>query len=563
MNVELFGCSGGMALGFRRAGVEFDLVVDADPHAVASYEANLGHRPMQADVRDVLRRLQDGWRPAERVGLLVADPPCTPWSRAGKRKGQADERDMLAETMAIIELLMPDCWMIANVPGLDDSSHWDSVVKPVIGETAVRLGYCVDYASLNAANYGVPQTRVRPFWFAHKVGTPCIRWPAPTHCDPAKMATLPLPGVDPLEPWVTCREALRHLPLEELGSPVRLRWRSADARASKADKPARTQLGSRPGVQSPSLLVNPGHGPVDADQPARSTAVGGSRADRGVPHVLVVHPRHPPSEADKPARTQIHGNGTSPPGAILSVGDGPRAMMRPHEPDRPARTLTGNRQDSTHILAVSPRHASRDDQPAKTQVALPNDGAVLAMSSDLHPPSDIDKPSQTITQESHHRPDGVLAVSPRHVSREDEPSNAITAGAHHRQESVMAESRKADGKWPVSQADEPARLQAASSAVSSSVIAADDDWPWDRPATTVTRDTTGRLPPPGHHVGGSYMSRGVKLSEKARMILQSFPEDWKLLAPTKTGRSSILGQAMPPGLAEPVARSVRAQMEDG
>ena len=33
------------------------------------------------------------------------------------------------------------------------------------------------------------------------------------------------------------------------------------------DKPARTQLGSRPGVQSPSLLVNPGHGPVDADQP--------------------------------------------------------------------------------------------------------------------------------------------------------------------------------------------------------------------------------------------------------------------------------------------------------
>jgi site-specific DNA-cytosine methylase len=537
VNVELFGCSGGMALGFRRAGVEFDMVIDADPHAVASYEANLGHRPTQVDVRDFLRSLQDGWRPAERVGLLVADPPCTPWSRAGKRKGQADERDMLATTMGVIELLLPECWMIANVPGLDDSSHWDSVVKPVIGETAARLGYCVDYASLNAANYGVPQTRVRPFWFAHKIGTECIRWPAPTHGDPARMATLPLPGIEPLEPWVTCRDALRHLSLEELGTPVRLRWRNPDARASRTDKPARTQLGSRPGIQSPSLLV--------------------------------VHPKHPPSDLDAPARTQIHGNGTSPPCAILSVGDGPRAMMRPHEPDRPARTLTGNRQDSTHVLAVSRRHASHDDRPARTQVALPNDGAVLAMSRDLHPPSDVDKPAQTITQESHHRPDGVLSESRRvgqwpskgsHMpSRADEPA-LVQTSATGATSGVMEESRQADGKWPVSRATEPARLQASSSSVASSVLAeAADEWPWARPSTTVTKDD--RISPPGHHDGGSYMSRGVKLSEKARLVLQSFPEDWQLLSPTKTGRSSMLGQAMPPGLAEPVARAVRAQME--
>ncbi len=151
INIELFPCSGGMALGFRRAGIEFDMAIDFDPCAIASYEANLGHRPLQMDVRDFLRLLQAGWRPAKRIGLLVADPPCTPWSRAGKRKGQADERDMLAETMAIIELLMPERWVIANMPGLDDSSHWDKVVKPVIGATAVRLGYCVDYASLNAA----------------------------------------------------------------------------------------------------------------------------------------------------------------------------------------------------------------------------------------------------------------------------------------------------------------------------------------------------------------------------------------------------------------------------
>lgn len=30
MNIELFSCSGGMAEGFRRAGIEFDLVFDKD-----------------------------------------------------------------------------------------------------------------------------------------------------------------------------------------------------------------------------------------------------------------------------------------------------------------------------------------------------------------------------------------------------------------------------------------------------------------------------------------------------------------------------------------------------
>lgn len=52
--LELFGCSGGIAEGFRRAGIEFTWAVDADPNACASYEANLGHAVIQCDVRDLL-----------------------------------------------------------------------------------------------------------------------------------------------------------------------------------------------------------------------------------------------------------------------------------------------------------------------------------------------------------------------------------------------------------------------------------------------------------------------------------------------------------------------------
>jgi len=416
VNLELFPCSGGMAEGFRRAGVTFDLAIEWDEYACDSYEANLGHRPRQMDVREFLRDLRRRKnRPAYaprrgEVDLLVADPPCTPWSRAGSRKGQADERDMLGDTMAIIAYLRPTRWIVANVPGLDDSQNWASVVWPVVGEPAWRMGYCVDYASLNAADYGVAQLRRRPFWVAHRIGTPCIRWPAPTHADPATLTSLPLPGVEPLEPWVTCRQALGHLPLDELGVPVTLRWRNPDHRASAPDEPAKTQT--------------------------RNT-------------------------------------------------------------------------NSDGCLLVNPRHVSREDEPANVQCASGNRQAAIV-------------------------------APPRQVGRW--PRNGKGGGG--------------GGHLP-SRADEPALVQTAATGSASQVMVAADAWPWDRPSTTVLNDE--RIPPPGHHSGSS---EGVKLSERARLILQGFPEGWQLLAPTKTGRSSMLGQAMPPPLAEAVARATIEQARD-
>src|SRR5687767_6539531 len=93
INVELFSCAGGMAEGFRRAGIHFDLAFDFAKDHCDSYEKNIGHRPICMDVRDLLRMVRAGVK-SPAIGLLVADPPCTPWSRSGKRLGTEDERDM-------------------------------------------------------------------------------------------------------------------------------------------------------------------------------------------------------------------------------------------------------------------------------------------------------------------------------------------------------------------------------------------------------------------------------------------------------------------------------------
>lgn len=327
MQVELFPCSGGMAEGFRRAGITFDMAIDVDPNACDSYEQNLGHRPIQLDARDFVRML--AWLEAtEGVELLVADPPCTPWSRAGKRKGLHDKRDMLRVTTDAIAALRPACWLIGNVPGLDDEPNWH-VVQDVIG--GVR-GYCVDYARFDAADYGVPQHRIRPFWFGHRFGTPCIRWPLPTHGDPRELGHAELG--DDRKPWATCRDALQHLPLALLGKPVRVRWTSESFAPSRADAPSKGVPASQPGNRGAVLSLGRGdHRPSDPDRPARTV----TRKPLG-DGTLLGHTKHPINQPDAPSFTVTARD--------VGGAQGAQAMAWPW--DRPSTTVTSRDDIAQH-----------------------------------------------------------------------------------------------------------------------------------------------------------------------------------------------------------------------
>lgn len=305
INVELFSCAGGMAKGFSLAGIEFDLAFDFAKVNCDSYEKNIGHRPICMDVRDLLRMVKLGTQ-LPPIRLLVADPPCTPWSRSGKRLGTEDERDMIENTCELIALLRPQVYLIGNVPGLDDAVNWH-VVQRVIGGLA-QHGYCVvDFIALDAADYGVPQHRVRPFWFGHLAG-PCIRWPKPTHADPSTLGTVPMFAGEALAPWRTCRDALGHLSLEQLGRPVHLRGKWANGDGDN-------------------------HRPSEADEPAKTIA----RNTHSDGYVLHVEPHHPPSMIDEPAMTVRAGCGGGANRALQLSGDGFRRRNRKHPPSQPSQ----------------------------------------------------------------------------------------------------------------------------------------------------------------------------------------------------------------------------------
>lgn len=322
-SLELFGCSGGMAEGFRRAGLPLEVAVDCDADACDAYAQNLGQRPMMLDVRE-LERLTTWMAPRHSWDLLVADPPCTPWSRAGKRRGLDDERDMLSVTARLIAAWKPRCWLIGNVPGLDDAPNV-GVLQQVLGP--LGRDYCIDYASLDAAAYGVPQHRVRPFWFGHPHGSPCLRWPAPTHGGSGRQ--LQIDGTE-LLPYVSVREALAHLSDEDLGKPIRVapaRTRHAHP-LSEFDRPANSILAAMPNNcgNVVAFYGKGDHRPSHPERPAR-TLTRNTHSDGA----LLLHVRLPINRIDAPSYTiTCKGDGRGAQGAC--------AMEWPWE--RPSTTLT-------------------------------------------------------------------------------------------------------------------------------------------------------------------------------------------------------------------------------
>ena len=149
--VDLFSGAGGFSLGFWAAG--FDVAgIDCNPDAVKTYSYNLGN----ASCRDLNEVVE-----VPEADVLIAGPPCQPWSRAGKRLGAQDDRDGLGITLRLVKAAEPVAVIIENVPDIareGKRQHLDDFEASLSS-----LGYKVSEHLLNAADYGVPQNRRRVF----------------------------------------------------------------------------------------------------------------------------------------------------------------------------------------------------------------------------------------------------------------------------------------------------------------------------------------------------------------------------------------------------------------
>jgi DNA (cytosine-5)-methyltransferase 1 len=90
------------------------------------------------------------------VDLITGGFPCQPFSVAGKRQGENDERNMWPATIDTIRIIRPRYIFLENVPGLLASGYFGTVLADL-----AECGYDVRWKVLSAAEVGARHLRKR------------------------------------------------------------------------------------------------------------------------------------------------------------------------------------------------------------------------------------------------------------------------------------------------------------------------------------------------------------------------------------------------------------------
>ncbi|MBQ9406652.1 MAG: DNA cytosine methyltransferase [Desulfovibrio sp.] len=202
--ISLFSGALGLDLGLERAGIDIVLRQDVDPQCCSTMEAN-GRPVYCGDIRnisasDLLARAKlDKGTPF----LVCGEPPCQPFSTAGKRMGINDPRGSLfADFVRIVDHIRPRFFIFENVKGIVSSSvnpggRPGSVLEVILGEFR-KIGYMTVHGLLDAVEYGTPQFRERLVIIGTRDAED-IFLPVPTHFERHQQADMR---------WRTLRQAI-------------------------------------------------------------------------------------------------------------------------------------------------------------------------------------------------------------------------------------------------------------------------------------------------------------------------------------------------------------------
>jgi DNA (cytosine-5)-methyltransferase 1 len=157
--IDLFCGAGGLSEGFRQAGFTVLAGADVDPDACATYALNFPEAAcLYGDLRDSALREQLLLY-AKRATVIVGGPPCQAFSqvRNHSRLIEDPRNSLYREFAEVICSASPKAFVMENVLGMDQMGIRDQVLE----DLAFGGEYSVDCRVLDAADFGVPQTRRR------------------------------------------------------------------------------------------------------------------------------------------------------------------------------------------------------------------------------------------------------------------------------------------------------------------------------------------------------------------------------------------------------------------
>jgi DNA (cytosine-5)-methyltransferase 1 len=193
--IDLFSGAGGLSEGFRLAGFHVAASVEQNIHAAKTQMYNHVRRKqyrtkiLTEDLRDVNRVIarlrQEG---VHSVDAVIGGPPCQGFSTSNRRTRNMNNpnNSLFRQFLHVVTAFRPWVAVMENVAGINTFEK-GAVIDEIV--CAFRsIGYGVDMAILNAANYGVPQNRRRAFFIGVRGKKPII-FPDPYITDPAKFIT--------------------------------------------------------------------------------------------------------------------------------------------------------------------------------------------------------------------------------------------------------------------------------------------------------------------------------------------------------------------------------------
>lgn len=200
--MDVFAGCGGLTRGFldsRKFRAVF--AVEWDEDAAATYRANFGDHVFCGPIERV--------ETFPKVDVIVGGPPCQGFSPLNMRGVGLERRTLWREYLRALKEAEPDAFVMENVPQLLRSAEYKSFEK-----AARRLGFEIADGILNAADFGVPQTRKRAIVIGSRLGLPSL--PTRTHYPPGSVP-------EKADPWLTVADAIGDLP----GRPTDEEWHNA------------------------------------------------------------------------------------------------------------------------------------------------------------------------------------------------------------------------------------------------------------------------------------------------------------------------------------------------
>lgn len=216
--ISLFSGAMGLDLGIEKAGFRVRVCVEKDREAAETIRANVDIPVIEKDICDVSTAeiLKEAGLSKNEVTMVIGGPPCQAFSTAGRQQGLSDLRgNLILQYLRVLKDIRPPYFVMENVRGLlsaklnsipsgyeeyqETIEQKGSVINMLISEFK-KIGYCISYALLNSANYGVPEKRERVVIIGH-IGDR-VPLPRPTHSER---------GLHGTDKWMTLYDAIKDI----------------------------------------------------------------------------------------------------------------------------------------------------------------------------------------------------------------------------------------------------------------------------------------------------------------------------------------------------------------